>query len=110
MSNQQILTKAIEKAIAGGWTSDDPMFLSADAETAEEYMEVIDKYCFDCFVNERLFNTIFNHDFAKSLFGEYPTRIPAYSDALENWQFHLQNMVIAPDPIEYIGNFLESEK
>ena len=83
MTNQEILQKAISKAIDGSW----------DGKP-------------DPWGDTSVFDLIFNHDFAKAFFGEYPTRIPAYSDALENWQYHLKLMVVAEDPITYLGENL----
>jgi hypothetical protein len=67
------------------------------------------------------YGLIFNHDFAKALWGE---RKEVASDGLydvrgcqgqvsgatyenyEDWQYHLQQMVIADDPIAYLGEHL----
>lgn len=96
--NEAILSKAIEKAIAGGWKPniDAQDFLDGEQFTEEGF--------------------IFNHDFAKALWGEYkPEEIPIgrpadgkYPDnlthrGLRKWQYHLQQMVIADDPIKYLG-------
>lgn len=98
MSNKEILEKAIQKAIEGGWENEegfkpitvmDYVFLMKDYTPPQIFFSI----------NE----LIFNHSFCKALWGEQPTRIPAYSDAMENWQFHLQKMVIADDPIKYLG-------
>lgn len=54
------------------------------------------------------YRVIFNHDFAKALWGD--NEVIVYSDTYEdiheylpNWQYHLQQMVIANDPIKYLG-------
>lgn len=116
MTDQQILEKAIQKAIDGGFKF-----------FPEGELKVQDSSDLDGIVFE--FNTwpphwtvplsviIFNHDFAKALWGEEP-----YSDnktvnvSLKGgivtehkfstepaWQYHLQQMVIAKDPIKYLG-------
>jgi len=56
---------------------------------------------------------IFNHDFAKALWGEEAKfeDLPAWDDksdyypssGYKMWEYHLQNMVIAEDPIKYLG-------
>lgn len=88
MSNQQILEKAIQKALDGGWDItkvwDDPT-----------YYEVEDDGIYDSrdyYVKERLSaqEIIFNHQFAISLWGKKPLN-------------HLKQMVIAEDPIKYLG-------
>ncbi len=120
MTNIEILAKAIQKAIDGGWkkpkngyniwlpvTSIDPyviLYEDYDSEIQYDYQAVI-----------------FNHDFAKSLWGEKDDEAPIYIDpvapkdmvyfmqkvpidAVILWQFHLQQMVIADDPIKYLGD------
>lgn len=87
MSNQQVLREVIRKAIANGW--DSPF---------GSYNEVI-----------------FNHEFAKALFGMKKVvaeRVPTNpfeedpdTDILISrpaWQYHLQQLAIAEDRIEYL--------
>jgi hypothetical protein len=91
MNKQEILTKAIEKALNNGWAGD---VLSGD---------VTDDYS-----NYR--NIIFNHDFAKALWGDdlwwiaKPGKSGEHRQELQvpAWQIHLQQMVIAEDPIQYL--------
>jgi hypothetical protein len=50
---------------------------------------------------------VFNKDFAKALWGE--SRKVALAGELREvtnngWQYHLQQMVIAPDPIKYLSD------
>ena len=64
---------------------------------------------------------LFNHDFAKALWGEdkviphtpaldeYAPFMRLFAEALvpsKKWQHHLQQMVIAEDPIKYLGEHL----
>lgn len=101
MSNQEILTKAIQKAIDGGW--------DVDPLEAEGYMVIISE-----FYGYRLANGfLLSHDFAKALWGEgaRPVCLCDYEDWIcdevrhntNAWQYHLQQMVIADDPIKYLG-------
>ncbi len=52
---------------------------------------------------------IFNHDFAKALWGNRETKdhfggqVEFYDFGGEDWQYHLMCMVIAENPIEYLG-------
>lgn len=97
MSNREILEKAVELAIDGGlktnrtdiYTIDDPRF------------------SLDWPYNYRDF--IYEHDFAKALWGEEgcgsADPFEPFSD-VKRWQFHLQRMVIADDPIAYLGENL----
>lgn len=110
MTNQQILEKAIKKAIDGGWSRG-------------EYFQNDGKFEFDGdrFIcgdfSEHNFVAIFNHDFAKALWGEelhhetfiVPKELNKRFAGTQNldikptWQYHLQQMVIAEDPIKYLG-------
>lgn len=128
MTNQQILEKSIQKAINGGWK------FNGDAEIIRFnlpwdhpvhttrtigrniHLELKTKHgnagtaVFDYIA------IIFNHDFAKALWGEdevryrdiYPHDEWNASELLHNcaWQYQLQQMVIADDPIKYLGDNL----
>jgi hypothetical protein len=107
MKQTNILEKAIQKAIDGGWGefySD----MNADGITYDMGGE---------------YNLIFNHDFAKALWGEDEhTASPGLDDygaeKCEScgyeaeqvqpycWHHHLMRMVIADDPIKYLGENL----
>lgn len=107
MSNTSTLEKAIQKAIDGGW----PGRFGRPAEDFMTFVEGADP----CF--------IFDHDFAKALWGEktlddkcvcgythvtipHPMRPgETHAQAIINsgWQHHLQQMVIADDPIAYLA-------
>jgi phosphatidylserine/phosphatidylglycerophosphate/cardiolipin synthase-like enzyme len=60
---------------------------------------------------------IFNHDFAKALWGEHTDTLTVQNNSLNvkqvidmnGWRYHLQQMVIADDPIKYLGKNLGSE-
>jgi len=108
MSKEEILTKAIEKAIANGldWNK----LLGG----TKGYTEHIDpRFYLDGWSVGAVYWLIFNHDFAKALWGDgwmpalediangYPE-----SEAQPDWQYHLQQMVIADDPIKYLGEHI----
>ncbi len=107
MTNQEILEKAIQKAIDGGYTNV-PKFVGI---TIEQYAE-------DLLTNDnKPYDIIFNHDFAKALWGE-PKEVDfgkRDSGGMKifgvpktiGWQYHLQQMVIAEDPIKYLGEHLD---
>lgn len=84
MTNQEILTKAIEKAIAGGY----PEF-PFEPDVMARYITTGDDYY-------QLEGIIFNHDFAKSLAKEID--MP--------WRVLLTNMIVAKDPIGWLGKQL----
>lgn len=112
MTNKEILEKVIQKAIDGGWK-----------EPSGNTLRVDDSGNLFCFINgatdgikaygfqfnlERL---IYSHDFVKALWRDKD--IDSYLDTVSKntgiknkyhpWQIHLQNMVIAEDPIAYLG-------
>lgn len=96
MTNQQILEKAIQKAIDGGW--------KFYAEVVANKASVIAQGEFYQYQYPHTW-IIFNHDFAKALWGEKTTE---EWDAwmIPDWQYHLMQMVIATDPIKYLGEHL----
>jgi hypothetical protein len=101
MTNQEILEKAIQKAIAGGWKpwwGDDRLEVD-ETPYIKTYNDIYDEPGFMEFAHEQV---IFNHDFAKALWGEVPEkRVYPYG-----WKQHLQRMVIADDPIKYLGEHI----
>lgn len=54
---------------------------------------------------------VYNHDFAKALWGEHTETMTVQNNTLNvkqvidmnGWRYHLQMMVIADDPIKYLG-------
>lgn len=101
LSDQEILIAAIEKAIAGGYNR------FSEGFTAQS---LVGRYLNTHTVAE----LIYNHDFAKAFWGEsswYFTENSIWSAHTNNqylaelpaWQYHLQQMVIADDPIKYLG-------
>jgi hypothetical protein len=106
---EQILTKAIEKAIANGWKVSQYNELSSVTPDAYlGYVVELTNYM-DAYREFDYMTVIYSHDFAKALWGE---KVLAYmTDDPERpehylWQYHLQQMVIADDPIKYLGDNL----
>lgn len=96
MSNQEILEKAIQKAIDGGWKKpygwDDLEWNGSSWHTFEWGID--------------LNTVIFSQAFSKALWGQVSTvnnDVPHVGTPLPLWQYHLQQMVIADDPIKYLG-------
>lgn len=124
MTNKEILEKAIQKAIDGGyegwgwpssqdllkWEWDDEDKVFSDGKGCD-------------YESINLEAVIFNHDFAKALWGEASTsdklwhKIEAPMEngrdyllhVMPSWQYHLQQMVISDDPIKYLGEHMENE-
>lgn len=123
MTHTEILAKAINKAIAGGWLKGEDMDLDSYLHNLHQAMQS------DMWAGVENV-VIFNHDFAKALWGldrlvcdschvdagpgdtecwncncktfEY-VAYQNTEDNLPNWQYQLQQMVIAEDPIVYLG-------
>lgn len=102
--SKEIVDKAIKKAIQNGWRCP---FESFDLDGNSIWTHPSRDAEFRFSVEE----IIFNHDFAKALWGEEPhefdpmqviTNVPPFE-----WVFQLQCMVIADDPIKYLGEHLE---
>jgi hypothetical protein len=133
MTNREILTKAIEKAIASGWL---PYFATFDTYMTKDnivlrYPEGVSSVNFDYHMeghvigvsgyNLEPFTIIFNHDFAKALWPKHSWKSRddglcgscgngfAYTaqTGFDCWKEHLQQMVIAEDLIKYLGEHLE---
>jgi hypothetical protein len=94
MSNKEliIIGRALRKAFDNGW--------SYKPETPIEKLYMI-------MIRERVY---FTHDFAKAIWGE---EYPVVSNLLavqhfipEYWKYMLSRMVIADDPIAYLGENL----
>ena len=119
MKHKEILEKAIQKAIDGGWKHAEELnnpkewtlYDSFPAFADQEFIEF--KHPFielegrdDYFTIKEL---LFDHDFAKALWGESKedSLLQGRHDPSINysagWQYHLQQMVIAEDPIAYLG-------
>lgn len=110
MTNQEILYKAIRKAIKNGWKIDKDILIY-DIPKESNY-----------FVNWRLISSIvFSHEFAKTFWGKnkhtnneickkcgcvlIPCETMPYMP--DNcWQYHLQQMVLELDPLKYLEKFL----
>lgn len=112
MTNQTILEKALLKAHKNGWT---PVMADWRNVEVEQWqgnglvgiaLLYSDKGSNVHWMRE-LEGIIFNHDFAKSL---WPSKdvVPFMNRDREifkryEWQHHLMEMVIAKNPIEYLG-------
>ena len=111
MDNKQILEKAIQKAIGGGW--------EAPIDTTPSWIELAEGGYYDMLYEGWLElateTIIFSHDFAKALWGEKRVTRPSFIDYKEhdgelfttyrtqpNDEYHLQQMVISDNPIQYL--------
>lgn len=111
MTNQEILTKAIQKAIEGGWKQPDSLQFTDHSEYVIYNVNGLD----DAWSVFKIRELLLNREFAKALWGEAPEECgcdcdggPDYFDREEMpaWQYHLQQLVISEDPIKYLGENL----
>lgn len=122
MTNQEILTKAIQKAIDGGWEE----ILNTETWKVDKHLRTSISMCSPYTGNEiygryEWQEIVYRHDFAKALWGDWDIvetgklynsdgtldsgqTITAFAGKI--WQYHLQNMVIADDPIAYLGEHI----
>lgn len=120
MTNQEILEKTIKKAIDGGYN-----FQEMPGEIGDLWLNKMDEWQIEWKTDQYTWNysvtgLIFSHDFAKALWGEEEhgtdgakwgtvddcTRcgmIDHEYSTMYCWQYHLQQIVIADDPIKYLG-------
>lgn len=122
MTNKQTLEKSINLAIDGGWKPVEKEFEWRVIDTRPApflscMVAIVDTSAFDGDnVIEKKFtvnDVIFNHEFCKALWGVEPEYIGeryfengGISDTLRlpKYLYHLQCMVIAKDPIAYLGD------
>lgn len=91
MTNQQIIEKAISKAIDNGWE-----------ESPLRYRYILSTRNLNAW---EILQLIYDHQFAKALWGDELVPSEWRDQAVdENWRIHLQSMVIADDPIKYLGD------
>lgn len=85
MKEKQILKKAIKKAVKNGFKGVFP-----DMPEVGFYCEASSDESAEICV----YTNIFSHNFAKAFWGE------------KDWQYHLQQMVLEEEPLNYLKKFL----
>lgn len=109
MTHREILEKSIRKAIDNG-------FRYRGYKQFKVYVPDLNWIEFNdlplaTHVSLEPYSLIFNHDFAKALWGEHTETMIVQNNTLnvkqvidmDGWRYHLQQMVIAEDPIKYLG-------
>jgi len=100
MTNKEIFKKVIEKAVKNGWTEG--------------------QYHLKYGVRGISLSVIFSHDFAKAFWGEEEINTnlnlknilketfdgKIYQTIRHGFQYHLQQLVLCDNPIEYLAKFL----
>ena len=107
MTDKEILQKAIIKSRIVDTEIDQNSFdFLMNCERAED-KSLIDYY----FKTEQYYPIIFSHDFAKAFWGE--KKVIGYAefgrliyDKPKDWKYHLQQMILEPEPLKYLEKFL----
>ena len=122
MTKQNKLTKIIKKAIKNGWQ---PFNANVEFKVCTDRQHFMMIQWDDDFY-DGMYDVLFNHDFAKAIFGEKKIElcIGGYCEKQDklpvfdctdpgsvlfigcNWQYHLQQVVISDDPLEYYYVFI----
>lgn len=85
MTNEEILKKAIEKAVKNGWKKGLEYF----NKDKKKISGVINVYA----ETKHLYEVLYNHDFAKAFWGE-------------KWIYYLREMVKYKEPLKCLEKFL----
>tara|TARA_Y100000310_G_scaffold299988_1_gene335302 strand:+ start:300 stop:779 length:480 start_codon:yes stop_codon:yes gene_type:complete len=120
LSKEQILKKAIEKAVKNGWWRDwherqlKPEDIKLFDEGYEAFPILVGQVAFCC--QEKI---LFDHDFAKAFFGEKVICHGIMPEGLDGplvelpsqpaWKIHLQSMVLEKNPVKYLEKFLDEK-
>lgn len=97
MTNVEILRKAIDKAVENSWLNLDLQLLSKDYICIlDNKIHILGAFKHPIFYS--LLEIVFSHSFAKAFWHD------------EDWQHHLQQMVLEENPLQYLAKFLDEEK
>ena len=99
MHKLTVLKKGIEKAIKNNWDSRG-YYLGMDEDTLQKFIN-----------DDKHLSIIFSHDFAKAIWGEEDIiHVDMENGKTEShmkiWQWHLQQMVLCEEPLQYLKMFI----
>jgi len=113
MEDKEVLQKAIIIAIKNGMTLRNPTSKSMLGDTIQESSSFTEKFEVPISLS-----TIFSHDFAKAFWGENIIETDNWSkqkweccatqDHVPAWQYHIQQMVLEENPINYLRKFIDN--
>lgn len=117
MTNQEILERAIQKAIDGGWKApNEDWYVADDGDELNLYYLTHSDSKGKTYHLLRPYELIFSHDFPKALWGsrwdenngcKVHNTIHSTDSMGDDYSdpdaYHLQQMVIADDPLKYLG-------
>ena len=111
MKKEEILKKAIEKAVKNNWEIVNQKVVDYEIDEFDN----IFLFWNDMNIQFDILEIIFSHDFAKAFWGEaskkcdcsgYPNHDYSCKINTTGWQHHLQQIVLKEDPIKYLEKFL----
>ena len=108
MTNEEILAKALEKAVQNGWSGIDLAYANNGTEgKTQDPREIADglNTISSEYGISGINDIIFSHEFAKAFWGEEELYIVGLEPA-EEWKIRLQEMVLEEDHIQYLKQFL----
>ena len=130
-TNYQILKKIIEKAIDNGWKQEviSKIYGNTESITSVDFAVRDTKKHMDLLIGNFIIYSrqmLLDHEFAKAYFGEatewmylshgedmdivskIPNKVEWHEDYEERngWQYHLQQMVLCEEPLDYLKKFL----
>ena len=136
MKDKEVLQKAIEKAIKNGFVPNYKPFswFPKDVKVSKQQIifleskkprlnnhsiEILLTFNNDSLILDKIRtdeNIIFSHNFAKAFWGEDDWILSVNKDgemgveSIKEWQYHLQQMVLEENPINYFRKFINTEK
>ena len=124
MKNEEILKKAIEKAVKGGYKPVQKSFdYLMNFETRYKATSMSGEAIQYALKEKYHYSYIFSHDFAKAFWGDEEVckacdgnyKVLPYGcghhttgcpDHIPAWQYHLKHMVLEEEPLLYLRKFL----
>lgn len=114
MTDKEVLEKALERAIENGWD-----YVLGSLEVIPRGNGMI-QIVPDSMIPGSYQEFIFDHEFAKAFWNERGAICPYCGKMCENcrvedfmpleyWKYHLQQMVLRENPINYLRKFIKDE-
>lgn len=108
MTDEKIFDQVLKKADNQGYRGWNNLVPAFHDPNIKDWEKRIKKLLF-----VRRFEIIYSHDFAKAFWGEeshhkfeYAPEFAGENKFIIAWQFHLQQLVLEDNPIEYLSRFL----
>jgi hypothetical protein len=109
MTKEQILRKAIKKAIKNGYINLALKIGSWDYDAGSIFYYDTRRKGSSLIVREGIREILFDHQFAKAFWENDGDKFPYDDRPWEEqpaWQYHLQQMVLEEDPVKYLEKFI----